>query len=209
GHLAAAIGLFVVLEYLFLQTEASIRFTMWAFGGGINWLIVLGLFMGTGWLFDKWARSETSRTMQYLGLGLSIVAHTIVYAPLLIFAMLKTGDGTIIAQAGVITLTVFAGLTGTVFITRKDFSFLGGALSIGAMAAFGVIIAAIVFGFTLGTIFSVLMVALMAGYILFYTSRIVGYFRPTQYVSAAALLFSCISTLFWYVLSLLTSLTGD
>ena len=34
-------------------------------------------FMVVGWVADKWASSDTSPTMQYLGLGIYIVAEAI------------------------------------------------------------------------------------------------------------------------------------
>jgi FtsH-binding integral membrane protein len=50
------------------------------------------------------------------------------------------------------------------------------------------------------------MIVLMAGYILYQTSLLMAYFRPTQHVAASLMLFSTIATLFWYVLQLLMSL---
>ena len=77
------------------------------------------------------------------------------------------------------------------------------------MVAMGVIVASILFGFALGTIFAALMVALAAGYILYYTSRVLAYYRPTQYVAAALALFSAVGLLFWYILQLVWSLSGE
>ncbi len=50
------------------------------------------------------------------------------------------------------------------------------------------------------------MIVLMGGYILYETSLLMAYFRPTQHVAAALMLFSTIATLFLYVLRLLMSL---
>jgi FtsH-binding integral membrane protein len=57
-----------------------------------------------------------------------------------------------------------------VFLTKKDFTFLRGILTIGTFAAFGVIIAALIFGFSLGMLFCGALVLLMAGYILYQTA---------------------------------------
>src|SRR6185503_2790876 len=206
GHLAVAILAFVGVAYFMVNSELGARFTLWAFSGRLNWLLILGLFMVVGFITDRLARSETSVGLQYLGLALGVVAEGIIITPLLFVAAHYSKDPYIIHKAGLFTLLIFAGLTATVFITRKDFSFLRGILMIGSFAALGIILASMLFGFHLGTIFSVAMIVLMAGYILFQTSLLMAYFRPTQHVAAALMLFSTIATLFWYVLTLLMSL---
>lgn len=108
-----------------------------------------------------------------------------------------------------VTLAIFVGLSATVFVTRKDFSFLRGILVIASFAALGVIIASAIFGFSLGAIFAGVMVLLMAGYILYQTSIIMSQFPPTAHVAAALMLFSTVATLFWYVLQLLMALRRD
>ena len=46
----------------------------------------------------------------------------------------------------------FGGLTMSVFVTRKDFSFLGPILTVGSLIALGLIVVAIFVGFDLGTL---------------------------------------------------------
>jgi hypothetical protein len=111
----------------------------------------------------------------------------------------------VIGESAVITLAIFVGLTLTVFMTRKDFSFMRGILSICTFAALGVIIASVLFGFTLGALFSGAMVLLMSGYILYQTTLVMKAFRPTQHVAAALMLFATVVTLFLYVLDLVMS----
>src|SRR6266545_911614 len=182
GHLAVAIVAFIAVSYVFQQSSFADSFTRWAFGARWNWLIVLGAFMVVGVITERMARSDTSVGMQYLGLALGVVAEGVIITPL-----------------------IFGGLTATVFLTRKDFSFLRGILSLATLGAFGIILASILFGFTLGTIFCVAMIVLMGGWILYQTSLLMAYFRPTQHVAGALMLFSTIATLFWYVLQLLMS----
>jgi len=204
AHLGAAIGLFVLVSYLLNKTEFAYNMTVWVGSGQWNWLMVLGAFMAVGWIADKWARSDVSQGMQYLGLILYVIAESILFVPLLYIAAYYS-DPTVIPHAALLTLTLFAGLTGTVFITKKDFSFLRGALGIGGFAAMGVIVASIAFGFTLGLLFSVIMVCLACGYVLYYTSQILAHYRPTQHVSAALALFAAIALLFWYILQIFMS----
>src|SRR5688572_20393490 len=124
-HLAAAIMAFVALEAVLLQIPAIREpLTAFALGGRWNWLIVLGAFMGVSWLADSWAKNDTSLGMQYAGLGLYVVAEAIIFVPLLSVVVFYMQAPDILPKAGLVTLVLFGGLTGVVFITRKDFSFM-------------------------------------------------------------------------------------
>jgi FtsH-binding integral membrane protein len=161
--------------------------------------------MLVSWVANAWAMNATSSAMQHAGLGLYVVAMSILLIPLLCLAQLKTGDGKIILSAATATGGLFAMLTATVFITRKDFSFLRSILTFGGLAAMGFILTAIIFGFALGPIFMYAMVALMCGYILYDTSNVLHHYRIGQHVAAALALFASIVTLFWYILQLFLS----
>ena len=78
AHLAFAVLGFLVLEYALLQLPGIERlaFTMTT---GFNWLIVLGLFIGVSWIADYWARSDTSRGLQYVGLALYVAAQALIF----------------------------------------------------------------------------------------------------------------------------------
>ena len=119
-------------------------------------------------------------------------------------ALLYTGTA-ILSQAGIITLALFGGLTAVVFLTRVDFSFLRTILVVGGFVALGLIVAGAIFGFDLGLWFSVAMVALAAGGILYETYNIKNAYSTDQYVAAALQLFSSIMLLFWYILRILMS----
>jgi uncharacterized protein len=191
--------------------ELSFRWTVWALSG-FNWLLVIGMFIGVGMISERLARSETSRGLQYLGLALGVLAYGFIFQPMLWYVFLKlgvSGGASLITQAALITLAIFIGLTLTVFVTKKDFSFMRGALMIGTFAALGIIVASILFGFQLGGLFAGAMILLMAGYVLFQTSMIMRDFPPTAYVAAALMLFSTVATLFWYVIRLLMSLRSN
>jgi FtsH-binding integral membrane protein len=162
-------------------------------------LFVLLAFMGASWLAQTWAQSDSSRGMQYLGLGLYVFAEAVIFLPLLIIANHMV-DKTVIPTAGILTLAVFGGLTLSVFVTKKDYSFLRPILCVASLIALGVIVAAILIGFSLGLIFSFVMIALMSGYILYYTSQVMLHYRTDQHVAAALALFAAVATLFWYIL---------
>ena len=203
-------------------TGTSLRFSEFALQGRLSWILVLVLFMVVGMVAQRLAMSQTSRPLQFVGLGLAVLAQAMLLQPLLWVLIVKFGDlsqfgtalqpaitgqaASILGQAVVITLVIFAGLTATVFLTKKDFSFMRGALAIASFAFLGVIIASWIFGFHMGGLICGMGVLLMAGYILYQTSLVMNYFPPTGYVAAALMLFSTIATLFWYVLQLLMQL---
>jgi FtsH-binding integral membrane protein len=174
------------------------------FASNWGWLVVLLGFMGVSWLAQTWANSETSQSVQYLGLMLYVVAEAAIFVPLLYIAN-KIAPAAIPA-AGVLTLVVFGGLTALVFITRSDLTSWGKYLWCAGLAALGVVIAGVLFNFQLGVWFSGLMIGLASAYILYDTSNVLHRYRTEQYVAAALALFASVALLFWYILRLMMEL---
>lgn len=201
SHLAGAILAFIGLEAVLVNTVPLDAVERVLGESPYSWLIVLAAFLGASWIAQYWAQSQTSRALQYLGLGLYVVAEAVIFLPLLLIAA-NFSDPSVIPTAGILTLATFGGLTITVFITRKDFSFLGPILAIGGLIALGLIVVAIFVGFDLGVLFAAAMVVLMSGYILYYTSNVLHHYRTDQYVAASLALFAAIATLFWYILEI-------
>lgn len=198
-HLVVAVFAFVFLEAALFATGIAQVVSETVFGTGrLGWLVVLGGFIAVSWIADRWARSDAGQAMQYAGLGLYVVAEAVIFMPLLYIASIV--DPAAVPTAGLVTLVLFGGLTGIVFLTRHDFSFLKGILGVAALGAFGVILCSMAFGFTLGVLFSGAMVVLAGGYILYYTSNVLHHYRVDQHVAAALALFSSLALLFWYVL---------
>jgi hypothetical protein len=196
-HLVGAIFAFVFLEAaLFFTGIAAALVPLMTSRGA--WLVVMLAFVGVSWVADRWARNATSLPMQYLGLGLYVLAQSVVFLPLMAIALMFAPDA--IPAAGLVTLVLFGGLTGIVFLTRKDFSFMRGILGVAALGALGVVICSVLFGFNLGVLFAGAMVVLAGGYILYNTSNVLHHYRTDQHVSAALTLFADVALLFWYVL---------
>jgi FtsH-binding integral membrane protein len=206
AHLAGAILAFIGLEALLLQIVTPDAI-MGMFGNRLSWLFVFGAFMVASMVAQYWARNETSVGMQYLGLGLYVVAEAVIFLPLLYIAVNFFSDKTLIPTAGILTLAVFGGLTVSVFLTRKDYSSLYPILSVGSLLALGFIIAGAIFGFSLGIFFCFAMVALLSGYILYETSSVLHHFPTHLHVAAALMLFASVATLFWYILRILMYLS--
>jgi FtsH-binding integral membrane protein len=199
-HLFGAILFFAALEVAYFQTGFAERAARVMFS--VNWLLILGAFMIVAWFARRFAYSSASLASQYFGLAFYVVAQSILFIPLLYQAE-RFAPGAI-SSAAVVSLLGFAGLTWVAYSTRKDFSFLGGILRWGFIVALVAIVGAVVFGFHLGTWFSVAMVALAGAAILHDTSRVLRDFPKSRYVGAALELFASAALLFWYVLRIFT-----
>lgn len=201
-HLLGAIGAFTLLEvYLFSTGMAEVIAQAFL---GTSWLLVLGGFMVVSWLATHLANNSKSTGAQYGALAGFVVAEALIFVPMLYIAQ-AVAPG-VIESAATVTLIGFAGLTMVAFQTRKDFSFLGSILRWGFMAMLVLIVGSVLFGFNLGTFFSVGMIALAGGAILYDTSNVLHHYPEDRHVGAALQLFASVALLFWYVLRLLMSL---
>jgi FtsH-binding integral membrane protein len=85
---------------------------------------------------------------------------------------------------------------------------MGSILSIGGFVAIGFIVCSMIFGFSLGLVFALVMVLFAAGSVLYTTSNILHQYRTDQHVAAALSLFASVALLFFYILQVLMSLGG-
>lgn len=206
AHVAGAVLLFIIVESIFLQIPPLVEFAL-SLTQGYLWLLMLGGFMFVTNYAEKMAISTHDRRKQYIALLIYVVAEAFIFVPLLYMAIMMTETPSLglIGQAGILALGLFAGLSSIVLITKKDFSFLKSIMTIGFFLAIGLIVAGMIFGFDLGLWFSVAMVALAAGSILYQTSKLVHQYEEDQYVSASLGLFASFMLLFWYLLSILSN----
>jgi len=195
-HLFGAILAFVGIEVALFRTGAAESITQ--FVAGTSWLIVLGAFMVVSWLATRFANKSASPAAQYLGLAAFVAAEAIIFVPLLYIAD-KFAPGAI-QSAAICTMLGFAGLTAVAFGTRADFSFLRGILIWAGISAVVLIVASVIFGFNLGTIFSVAMVAVAGASILYDTSNVIHHYPRDRYVAASLQLFASVALMFWYIL---------
>jgi FtsH-binding integral membrane protein len=203
-HLFFAVLAFMGLETLIQMTPIAEMMTNAIFSiGRFGFLIFMLMFIGVSWIADNWARNSVSLGTQYMGLSLYVVAEAAIFAPLLYFANTQF-DG-VILQAAIYTAILFTGLTAVVFLTGKDFSFLGGILGIGMIAAVGFIVMSIIFGFGIPLLFTCLMIVLACGYILYETSKVLHTYNTRQHVAASLALFAAVALLFWYLVQLFMS----
>lgn len=211
AHLAFALLAFVALEAALLSIAPVREFAMSiaARGGGM-WLVVLLAFMGVSFLATRMAQSSASQGTQYAGLGLYVLAQALLFLPLIGFVMLREAGGgsLLLVKAGMITGGLFIGLSTVALTTEKDLSFMGRFIKIGLWVAFGIIVASLMFGFSLGLIFMGAMILLMSACILWETQQIYRTWPGNMYVAASLSLFASFATLLWYVIQFLMSLNS-
>jgi hypothetical protein len=208
-HLLLAVGAFVLFEALLINL--GVAEAMWDFfaSSSAAWLLLLGGFMVVSWLATSAAHDVLDPSRQYAGLFGLAAAEALIFAPFLhyFFEVQPNGGSTVVAAA-LITAAGFAGLTAVAFVTRRDLSFLRPLLLWGGVSALVLIGAAILFGLSLGIWFSVAMIALAGGSILYTTQTIIRRYPEEAYVGASVQLFASVMLLFWYVLRLMGQLRG-
>lgn len=197
-HLLGAVAAFVALEVFYFQT--GLAATMARAMLGTSWLLVLGAFMIVNWFASRAAHTAESKGAQYAGLAAFVVAESVIFVPLLYIAN-SFAPGAITTAAG-ITVAGFLGLTGVVFTTRKDFSFMGAVLRWAGIMALIAIGASLIFGFQLGVFFNIAMIGFAGGAILYDTSNVLHHYPNDRYVGAALQLFASVALMLWYVLRL-------
>lgn len=203
AHVCAALSAFALVEIALFKSGVADRIAGAVLGARYSWLLVLGGFTLVGWMCTNTAHRVRSLPLQYLALAAYVVAEALIFVPLLWYANLRA-PGTI-ASAAYLSFFGFAALTAVALVTRKDFSFLRGIMVWGGLCALLAIVAAVIFGFELGTWFSVGMIAFAGAAVLYDTSRILHHYPEDRYVGAALELFGSVALMFWYVLRLLNS----
>jgi FtsH-binding integral membrane protein len=200
-HLFGAILLFTIIETALFSSGIADRIGP-SLLGGKGWIVVFVLFLGASWFANRWAMSGASPALQYAGLGVFIIAQSVIFLPLLYVAMHFGGGMDTIAAAGSVTVVLCGLTTLFVLVTKKDFSFMGWGLMLCSGAAFVAIILGLIFGWQMGGWFSALMIVLGLGYLLYETSNILHRYRTDQHVAASLALFSSVMLVFFYVLRL-------
>jgi len=123
--------------------------------------------------------------------------------PILNRYLAMSNGGEIIMQALGGTALIFFGLSAYALTTKKDFSYMGGFLSIGMLVVIVAMIANIFFAIpALSLAISAAVVMIMSGFILFDTSRIING-GETNYIRATVSLYLNIYNLFIHLLALI------
>ena len=162
AHLLGAIVAFVALQLLYFSTGLAVAI---AEPLSVSWLLVLGGFIVVSWVATRVAASAKSRAAQYAGLGIYVVAESIIFVPLLYVAD-SFAPGTI-RSAATLTLLAFIGLTVIVFgpgrTSRSSPDSSAGPWCSPLIA----IVGAVLFGVGLGMWFSLVMIGVAGAAILY------------------------------------------
>ncbi|MCF6324311.1 MAG: Bax inhibitor-1/YccA family protein [Gammaproteobacteria bacterium] len=134
--------------------------------------------------------------------------------PMLTYYLNMPGGGSIVMTALGSTATIFLSLSAYVMITKKDFTFMGGFLMTGMIVAIVcmlVLFGATLFGYHMPLVhlaLSAMIAMLMAGFILYDTSRIING-GETNYIMATVGLYLSIYNLFVSLLHLIGAFNND
>ena len=132
---------------------------------------MLAVVFGASWVRHK----PVINVIALLGMA-SILG--VIFAPALFYAQLRAGMGATLSASPVrdaflLSVTGFAGLTAYALVSRRDFSFLGGALTMGLFVVFGAAILNMFLGSSIfGLAISSVAVLLFGAYVLYDTSRL-------------------------------------
>jgi len=200
AHVVGAILAFAAIEVYLFQSGVAERIAIPMIN---NWWMVLGGFILAGWGATHVAHRVESKNAQYAAFGAFIFVEAIIFAPMLFIASIQA-PGVIESAAGV-TILGCVGLIATAMVTRKDFSFLRGMLTWMFFLALAAIVGSLIFGFELGTWFSVAMIGFAGAAVLYDTSNIMHHYPQDKYVAASMQLFASIAMMFWYILRLFMS----
>ena len=177
-----------------------------------HWIIGMLLFMGS--FFGASALRERPGVNVAALFGASFLSGLYI-APMLWVAQLMGSQGQTLSPAPVrdaflLTVLGFTGLTSYALISKRDFSFLGGFLSMGLWVLIG---ASLLSFFVGGAAFSLAIasvgVLLFGGYILYDTSRILRDPTNRDPVGAAIGLYLNFLNLFIFLLRILSSSRRD
>jgi modulator of FtsH protease len=170
--------------------------------------IGLGLFLGS-FFAASWARERPGVNVAAL-LGAAFISG-LYLAPMLWFVQLQASEGHTLSQSPIrdaflLAVLGFGGLTSYALLSKRDFSFLGGALSMGLWVLIG---ASLIGLFVGGNAFSLAIasvgVLLFGGFVLYDTSRMLRDPSNRDPVGAAIGLYLNFLNIFIFLLRILSS----
>ncbi|MGI0116433.1 Bax inhibitor-1/YccA family protein [Zooshikella sp. RANM57] len=199
-----------VLKNTYILLSLSLGFSavmayVFRFSAPINPWVFLGGFIGLSFLAQMLCRSVWGIAAVFAFTG--FVGYAI--GPI-IGMFLQTAAGTsIVANALGGTAAIFLGLSGYALMTKKDFSFLRGFITAGAIVLMIAVVMSLIFdigGFSLAISCGFMLFA--SALILFQTGQIING-GETNYILATITLYASIYNLFISLLHIFMALSGD
>ncbi|MEC8025116.1 MAG: Bax inhibitor-1/YccA family protein [Myxococcota bacterium] len=179
--------------------------------GMMGHLLILGLWWGVAYYAQKVQFQPTVNTIAFAVYSLltGLVMSDLILIALIIGAQTQGSAGHYIYQAFGLTAVAFGGLSYYATKTDRDFSFMGGIITVGIIAAIGLsLMNFFIESSVLGMAISFGVVLLMAGSILWNTQRILQTSPPNGHIGAALVLFTDFAVMFMHILSLLLQLAS-
>ncbi|MCP4409010.1 MAG: Bax inhibitor-1/YccA family protein [Gammaproteobacteria bacterium] len=196
---------YMLLTLTLLTSAATAGVAMLTGAAPVHWLLMIVVFIGGPFVINSLRNSIWSLPLTFVFTGFM----GYVLGPILtMYLSLPNGSQIVMAAFGT-TATMFLGLSAYALATRKDFSFMGGFLTVGLLVVLVAIVANIFLQIpALSLAISAASVLLMSGLILFDTSRMVNG-GETNYVVMTVSLFANIYVLFLHLLNLFAAFSGE
>jgi modulator of FtsH protease len=197
---------YILLSLTLLFSAATATMAMVMNFPPMGLIVTIGGYFGLLFLTNKFRNSSLGIVFVFALTGFM----GLTLGPILNFYVTNISNGTqIVGTALGGTGIIFAGLSGYVLVTRKDFSFIGCMLMAGILVAFMVSLAGMFFPMPgLQLAISAVFILLMSGMILFQTSQII-HGGETNYITATVTLYISIYNIFLSLLHILGIFGGD
>ncbi|MBA3320593.1 MAG: Bax inhibitor-1/YccA family protein [Pyrinomonadaceae bacterium] len=182
----------VLLGFIFPELMFAVARHPW-----ISLIVLLGGVMGA-------QAVRLVRGVNLLALfGFTTLTGVIISPAIALYSQINPAS---ILQAGVLTVGIFGGLTAYVFISKRDFSFLRGMVTIGLIV---VVLSAVLNIFLASSAFSFAIAAasllLFSGFVLYDTSNIIRRYPTNEYVAGALSLYLDAFNIFLALLRILNA----
>jgi FtsH-binding integral membrane protein len=203
AHLLGELAGVALVVYVALETPALQQVALTLLS---SWIVYILAFFGVSLLTRKMLEGTRSMAVQYAAAGIWVFFLGLLVTPLAIIAERLTGSLAVLGEGAILTGCVFAGITAYVFFTKKDFSFLGGALWMVSWLLLGVGFCAWIFGgigATGSIVYSGACVVLLGGWVLHDTSKILHHRHIGQHVAASVDLLVDFVYMFIHIVSIL------
>jgi FtsH-binding integral membrane protein len=203
SHLMLCVGIFAACLYLMVTSKAFIALTFSIYSLPFAPFIILAAIVGISFATTFFVNSH-SKPLQYVGLTLYPVMEAFLFVPMILSFLGRDAIGGLV-NASFLTVLIFGCLSLAVVITKPDLGFMGKFLMFASFASIATIVLSLIFGFTLGTWFTIAMIGLACGYILYQTSNILNTTDTEGYIGAGLSLFASVAMLFFYILRFFNS----
>lgn len=204
GILAVQIAVTTLIVAIFMEVT-PVRNAVLAGRGVLTVVAILGTF---GTIFALLFKKDSYPLNMQLLAAFTTMESVLVGTLCAQYA--AAGLGYLVLEALVLTLAVFSSLTAYCLLSKKDFSFMGGALTAGLIALIGASLVNLIIGFTGGKSAGLAFVIAWGGatlfslFILYDTSLLMHHLSPDEYILAAVSLYLDILNLFLHILAILS-----